>query len=853
MSRFYVVLLFTACLGGSLYASTWDGGGGDTKFSNALNWLDDKVPIDGADLMFPQAADDQTLTNDLPAKQFHRLYIHCKNLILQGNEIVTDQIDCAQFGGAQGRIELNMPLSSNGQLAFFNTAGVLIDISGPINDGPSGVCNVFLQSQTGGSYELNGLDAFGGNKFTGFLQLGISTATDSVRIVSPLAVPPTAVVNISQGRLVLNADVTCGTLIGSGAVDLDVRTLTIGTASVLPANGRANSYSGTFNALNGSRIRKIGDAGYTLNTTINGACAFFIDSGSVTSNTFTGTETAITLGRSAVFNVFAGSCTSLTVGPSAALFVDKSLTCNGLLDFKPDSVFSPRLMKDFTVPIEVNDANLTGASVFPRGTLNPNDKIVFLKTTGTAEFGDTFGNASEGKSVPLLGGGGATVSISYKGDGTRKNSISAFFKGGGKGPGGGGGGNPIPVTPDSQKKPSKTTLTGPLFAPAGFTYTIKARTTPVLDCVGGTHQYQLVVPLPAGLQNNQAPQPVVLPNGDTTLFENRVEGTYTYQTAYSGNAILRPSVSNQITVNVGRWPTVIRFSRQNDVLTTTLPFTLKEDLFVVNNPLLSNPGSPFGTVALKIKKPDATEQVLTGVVLNPLADGIRSMARFETPVLPPGAYELLSGYEGDLRHLPALNRQRFIIAADGSLQIPDGDGDGLNDQVTAAALADSQLGFTIDPLAPSGTFTVKTLKAGINVGTTPSSNDTLSFSGEIEDFGRLSAKQAIVVAIGDSGAIVRSFVVDGKGKSTSSSKDKFSISAPKNGISKFTVTLAKSTLGAALLQSGFPLSSSTPSGKQDLPLAIYRQNGSFSANASVEFTVSKALLKGKLAKVVKAP
>ena len=107
---------------------TWDGGGGNNKWSTAANWVGDVVPAVGDDLVFPIGAAQLANTNDLPAGTvFNSITIQAGSYFLPGNAIglrsgITSTATTGVtigVGFASLRLELDQSFTNNGNRGFF--------------------------------------------------------------------------------------------------------------------------------------------------------------------------------------------------------------------------------------------------------------------------------------------------------------------------------------------------------------------------------------------------------------------------------------------------------------------------------------------------------------------------------------------------------------------------------------------------------------------------------------------------------------------------------------------------------------------------------------------------------------
>ena len=111
---YMVVALFASS---SIYAAslTWDGGGADTNFSTAENWVGDVAPVSGDDLTFDTDIADfaSVLQNDMPAGTVYNSVnvtgLDIETVIIEGNDAIVNGVTASQTL----RLNLNLSISAD--------------------------------------------------------------------------------------------------------------------------------------------------------------------------------------------------------------------------------------------------------------------------------------------------------------------------------------------------------------------------------------------------------------------------------------------------------------------------------------------------------------------------------------------------------------------------------------------------------------------------------------------------------------------------------------------------------------------------------------------------------------------
>lgn len=156
-----------------LTTSTWDGGGGDSNWSTAANWVGDTAPAAGFDLIFPFSTNTSPV-NDLAAgTDFTGLNFAggATSYTLTGNAIGISNFVRNTSLNPQ---TIEMPLELNGPLTL-DALNSTLSIGGAIS-GPHGI------TKTGNRLELTANNSYTGDTAitTGTLAIGNGDVTGSI-------------------------------------------------------------------------------------------------------------------------------------------------------------------------------------------------------------------------------------------------------------------------------------------------------------------------------------------------------------------------------------------------------------------------------------------------------------------------------------------------------------------------------------------------------------------------------------------------------------------------------------------------------------------------------------------------
>ncbi|HEY0545157.1 MAG TPA: FG-GAP-like repeat-containing protein [Pyrinomonadaceae bacterium] len=276
---FLTAIVFLLFLCGSLSAHaatrTWDGGGSNTSWTTAANWVDDVAPVAGDDLVFPAAAAQMTTSNNfLFFTSFNSITFtggtytvggspitlnsgimanagtHAVNLIIR---LGADQTFTSDTGAT---LTINIAVSNNGHLLTLGGNGTtaiigLITGSGGLTKDGLGIAGIFNSNNyTGATTINNGLLIIDGSQQGSAVSLtggalggtgttGAVTATGGV-LSSGTLTSPTGILNV-HGNLMLGSTAAFapklnGNTAGSGYDQLNVTgTVDLTGGVLLPA------------------------------------------------------------------------------------------------------------------------------------------------------------------------------------------------------------------------------------------------------------------------------------------------------------------------------------------------------------------------------------------------------------------------------------------------------------------------------------------------------------------------------------------------------------------------------------------------------------------------------------------
>jgi autotransporter-associated beta strand protein len=277
-----------------LTTSTWDGGGSDSNWSTAANWVGDTAPSAGFDLIFTGSANTSPV-NDLAAgTDFTGLNFAggATSYTLTGNAIGISNFVRNTSVNPQS---VNLPLELNGPLTL-DALNSTLSIGGAIS-GPHGI------TKTGNRVDLTANNSYTGDTAitTGTLSIGDGDVTGSI--------DPTGTVSFGAGtttRLEINRsdDTTLGNPIITG-----------GRANIAAVNGQTVTLSGPITGVGEVWTHGPG----TVKITPNAGSAGFTNSLVVATGTVEVADfTTSTLGSGPFFIGQAGSGTLRYTGPSAS-------------------------------------------------------------------------------------------------------------------------------------------------------------------------------------------------------------------------------------------------------------------------------------------------------------------------------------------------------------------------------------------------------------------------------------------------------------------------------------------------------------------------------------------------------
>jgi len=328
-----------------LTTSTWDGGGGDSNWSTAANWLGDTAPSAGFDLIFPFSTNTSPV-NDLAAgTDFTGLNFAggATSYTLTGNAIGISNFVRNTSLNPQA---VNLPLELNGPLTL-DALNSTLSIGGAIS-GPQGI------TKTGNRVNLTTNNTYSGNTAitTGTLSIGDGDVTGSI--------DPTGTVSFGAGtttRLEINRsdDTTLANPITTG-----------GRANIAAVNGQTVTLSGPITGAGEFWTHGPG----TVKIAPSAGSASFATSIVVATGTLEVADfTTSTLGTGGFFIGEAGSGTLRYTGPTASTnrVGEYALQGSGTNTFI--EVTAPSTELTFTQPLDDNDPGGKGLTKTGPGTL----------------------------------------------------------------------------------------------------------------------------------------------------------------------------------------------------------------------------------------------------------------------------------------------------------------------------------------------------------------------------------------------------------------------------------------------------------------------------------------------------
>jgi hypothetical protein len=119
---FGLVLLFAAFKGNAA-VRTWDGGGADTNWGTAANWVGDVAPVVNDDLVFPASAAQFTTNNNFSGAVFNSVTFEGGNYTVNGTSTFLRALNVNA-----GTQTLNTAISPSGATVFTAGPGVVVPI-----------------------------------------------------------------------------------------------------------------------------------------------------------------------------------------------------------------------------------------------------------------------------------------------------------------------------------------------------------------------------------------------------------------------------------------------------------------------------------------------------------------------------------------------------------------------------------------------------------------------------------------------------------------------------------------------------------------------------------------------------
>ena len=278
-----------------LTTSTWDGGGVDSNWSTAANWLGDTAPAAGFDLIFPNSPNTSPINNLTAGTAFTGLNFDggASSYTLTGNAIgISNYVRNTSVNSQT----VGLPLQLNGPLNFDALNGSLF-IDAPVS-GPHGI------TKTGGNrLELTANNSYTGDTVitTGTVSIGngdVAGSIDSTGTVSFGAGPATRL------EIYRSDDVTMGNPITTG-----------GRANISAQGGGKVNLTGPITGVGEFWVHGPG----TVQVTPNAGSAGYATSVVVATGTLEIADfTTSTFGTGSFFIGEAGSGTLRYTGPTAS-------------------------------------------------------------------------------------------------------------------------------------------------------------------------------------------------------------------------------------------------------------------------------------------------------------------------------------------------------------------------------------------------------------------------------------------------------------------------------------------------------------------------------------------------------
>jgi hypothetical protein len=224
----------------TMLSVTWSGGGSDSNWMTAANWVGNVAPVAGADLVFPTGAAQLSNVNNFGVgTSFNSLTISGNGYSISGNRVVTGAIDVSGSTGTNsfladvtftGKGTITLPSAAGNQLDLGNldNGGNTLTFTGGlgtvlVEGGISGGAGLTMSAT--GNLILQNNNTFGGYIGATLISSGTISLTGSGGIPSSSALTDNGTLNLGG----LNDAVA--SLSGSGSVTLGSGTLRVGAVS----------------------------------------------------------------------------------------------------------------------------------------------------------------------------------------------------------------------------------------------------------------------------------------------------------------------------------------------------------------------------------------------------------------------------------------------------------------------------------------------------------------------------------------------------------------------------------------------------------------------------------------------
>jgi len=195
------VLLVAGPAAAQAATRTWDGGGANSNWTTAANWVGDIAPVAGDDLIFPAGSAQTTNNNNFTfLTRFNSITITGGDYVLSGNPVNL----AAGIKAESGTQVVNIPINMTAPQAFTTGDGAILTVTILVNtnghlltlDGTGGTAIIGLISGSGGVTKdgLGGALLANSNSYT-----GPTTVAGGLLIID--GSQPNSVVNVTGGAL----------------------------------------------------------------------------------------------------------------------------------------------------------------------------------------------------------------------------------------------------------------------------------------------------------------------------------------------------------------------------------------------------------------------------------------------------------------------------------------------------------------------------------------------------------------------------------------------------------------------------------------------------------------------------